>query len=47
MAYALSLASWVIIGGAGCFALASFARDVRAMPSRFLSLRATLRADKD
>lgn len=42
MAYALSLASWLVIGGAGCFALASFARELRAFPSQWRALRAYL-----
>lgn len=42
MAYALSLASWLAIGGGGCIALASFARDLRAFPSQWRALRAYL-----
>lgn len=42
MAYAISLASWLVIGGAGCFALASFARELRAIPSQWRALRAAL-----
>lgn len=43
MAYALSLASWAVIGAAGCLALASFARDCRAIPNQWRALRAYLK----
>lgn len=42
MAAALSIASWAFIGGAGCLALASLARDLRAIPSHWRALRAAL-----
>ena len=41
---ALSIASWAMMGGAGCLALASLSHDVRtawrAMPALFAELRA-------
>lgn len=43
MAYALSLASWLAIGGAGCLALASLSRDLRAIPSQWRALQAALK----
>lgn len=42
MAPALSIASHVLIGAAGCLALASLARDLRAIPSQWRALRAAL-----
>lgn len=44
MAYALNLASWGVIGGAGCFALACAAVEFRAMPSRIRALARARRA---
>lgn len=42
MAYALSLASWLAIGAAGCLSLASLSRDLRAIPSQWRALCAYL-----
>lgn len=42
MAYALSLASWAVIGAAGCLSLTSLSRDLRAIPNQWRALRAYL-----